>query len=345
MRYLALLITVLLLAGCEEETSQPKFDDSQGDATDFVGHWLIPVNEIDNSPDAMDVIPSIDEPQFINISQANDLNKTDRVLVYKNKSTVKIYPHKYIRNREIANDMTGGTAHAVTFCPITASGINWNRKIAGQVTEFGVSGMLYNRNLMPYDRNTNSFWSQMMLKCVNGAYINKSPKVLNLLETNWSTAKLMYDNALVLQSAKKSTACEDCPSAGNYKGEAVKSDTLYGIVGTKDTYLFDYDHFKKEVTVRRSNASGEEYILAGSKTYEFIIGFNPKGTEFAGRNFEAITGKLPQVMKDEMGNVYTIFGEVVQGPDKGETIPVARGYTAKFFAWEDFFPDYKIPFE
>lgn len=343
MKYIILLVSVLFLSACEEESSEPKFDENKGNSTELEGIWLIPIDEISNSPEAMDIIPSIDDPKFKNISQVKDLNSTDRVLIYKNESTVKIYPHKYISNHEVVNDMTAGTPHAVTFCPITGSGINWNRKIAGIVTEFGVSGMLYKNNLMPYDRNTESYWSQMMLKCVNGAYINKSPKVHNLLETDWSTAKVLYSNSLVLR-ASKSTTCDDCPSAKNYKSITSHQDTLYGIVGTKDTYLFDYAHFKKEITIRKTNAS-EEYILAGSKKYRFIIGFNPKGTEFAGRNFEAITGNLPQVMKDELGNVYNIFGEVVHGPDQGETIPVARGYTAKFFAWKDFFPDYKIPFE
>lgn len=285
MRNVILLFSVLLLIACEEESSEPKYDNDEGDSTELKEIWLIPINEIDNSPDAMDVIPSIDDPKFKNISQAEDLHSTDRVLIYKNESTVKIYPHKYISNHEVVNDMTAGTAHAVTFCPITGSGINWGRKIAGVVTEFGVSGMLYNRNLMPYDRNTESFWSQMMLKCVNGAYINKSPKVLNLLETDWSTAKLMYDNALVLRTTKSAT-CEDCSPARSYKRKAINKDTLYGIVGTKGTYLFEYSHFDKGVTIRKSNTSDEEYILAGSKKHQFIIGYNPKGTEFAGRNFE-----------------------------------------------------------
>ncbi len=344
MRYIFLLIIVAFLAGCEEETSKPKFDDEQGDATDFEGQWLIPENQIDNSPDAMDIIPSIDDPKFKRISNVEGLDNQQRVLIYKNGSTVKIYPHQYIAHHEVVNDMTGGTAHAVTFCPITGSGINWGRKIAGKVTEFGVSGMLYNRNLMPYDRNTESFWSQMMLKCVNGAYYNKSPKVLDLVETNWGTARILYENALVLIPSKSVNYWE-YPGLKNSSGPNIKGDTLYGIIGPGQTYLFRYGQFGKEVTLRRASTSDGDYLVAGSQKHRFMVGFNPKGTKFAFRDYEAVTNRLPEVMRDEFGNVYNIFGEVVSGPEEGEEIPMARGYVAKSFALEDFFPNYSFPLE
>jgi len=344
MRYIFLVIIMVFLAGCEEETSKPKFDDGQGDATDFEGQWLIPENQIDNSPAAMDIIPSIDNPKFKELSKTEGLDDQQRVLVYKNGSTVKIYPHQYIAHHEVVNDMTGGTPHAITFCPITGSGINWGRKIAGKVTEFGVSGMLYNRNLMPYDRNTESFWSQMMLKCVNGVYYNKSPEVLDLVETNWGTARILYEDALVLVPSKLGDYGKN-PGLKNNSATAIKGDTLYGIIAPKKTYLFSYDQFGQEVTLRQPTTPDGDYLVAGSQKYRFIVGFNPKGTKFAFRDYEALTGRLPEVMKDDFGNVYTIFGEIVSGPEQGEEIPMARGYVAKSFAMEDFFPDYSFPLE
>lgn len=344
MRYLFLLMVVAFLAGCEEDATKTKFDDEQGDATDFEGQWLIPENQIDNSPDAIDIIPSIDNPKFKELSKTEGLEDQQRVLVYKNGSTVKIYPHPYIAHHEVVNDMTGGTAHAITFCPITGSGINWGRKIAGKITEFGVSGMLYNRNLMPYDRNTESFWSQMMLKCVNGAYYNKSPNVLDLVETNWSTAQILFENALVLIPSKAGNDGE-YPGLKNTAAPDIKGDTLYGIIAPRQTYLFSYDQFGQDVTLQRASTPDGDYLMIGSREHRFMVGFNPKGSKFAFRDYEAVTGRLPEVMTDEFGNVYNIFGEIVNGPEEGEEIPMARGYVAKSFALEDFFPDYSFPLE
>ncbi|MDZ7646522.1 MAG: DUF3179 domain-containing (seleno)protein [Cytophagales bacterium] len=37
------------------------------------------------------------------------------------------------------------------------------KKINGTTTRFGVSGLLYNSNVIPYDRLTNSNWSQIAI--------------------------------------------------------------------------------------------------------------------------------------------------------------------------------------
>ena len=44
----------------------------------------------------------------------------------------------------------------------------WNRELSSGLTTFGVSGFLYNANIIPYDRRSDSYWSQMRLECVGG---------------------------------------------------------------------------------------------------------------------------------------------------------------------------------
>ena len=81
---------------------------------------------------------------------------------------VRAYPHLILDWHEIVNDQISSTNYALTYCPLTGSAISWNRTFGGQTTTFGVSGNLYNSNLITYDRASDSNWSQMRLLCVQG---------------------------------------------------------------------------------------------------------------------------------------------------------------------------------
>jgi hypothetical protein len=66
----------------------------------------------------------------------------------------------------------GGRPVAVTFCPLCDSALVLEREIGGQVREFGISGLLYQSNMLLYDRqpdpNAESLWSQIERCAVTG---------------------------------------------------------------------------------------------------------------------------------------------------------------------------------
>ena len=75
-------------------------------------------------------------------------------------------PLNVLRYHEIVNatfETDGGLLDlAVTHCPLTGSSMVFDRAAAGGA-EFGVSGILYQSNLVMYDRNTSeSLWPQMV---------------------------------------------------------------------------------------------------------------------------------------------------------------------------------------
>jgi hypothetical protein len=53
--------------------------------------------------------------------------------------------------------------------------VAWDINTASGNTEFGVSGLLYNSNLILYERNTGSNWTQMLMECAIGS--KKAPSV------------------------------------------------------------------------------------------------------------------------------------------------------------------------
>ena len=116
------------------------------------------------------------------------MDPDDLVIAIQTGEGVKAYSHPVLDWHEIANDeLPAGKNLALTYCPLTGTAIGWNNDINGEKTTFGVSGLLYNSNLMPYDRASNSTWSQMSHKCVNGALIGTEIETFHLIEMNFNT--------------------------------------------------------------------------------------------------------------------------------------------------------------
>jgi hypothetical protein len=68
----------------------------------------------------------------------------------------------------------------------------------GKRYTFGVSGLLYKRNVLFYDRQTNSLWSQLGDLAVAGPLAGATLKMLPSTETTWAEWERAHPNTLVL---------------------------------------------------------------------------------------------------------------------------------------------------
>lgn len=197
--YIVVFIVILLNACTSVSTESNQYYD-KGQVECNGGSWLVPCQQIVDGGPGVDGIPSVDEPKFSKVQDIQFLEDWELVLVVKNEKTIKAYPHVILYYHEIINDQIGELPLAVTFCPLTGSGIGWNRKINGSVTEFGVSGLIHKNNLIPYDRNTGSRWSQMLGKSINGELKGKEINTVQTLEMTWGAFKDAFPNSLVLNT-------------------------------------------------------------------------------------------------------------------------------------------------
>jgi hypothetical protein len=65
----------------------------------------------------------------------------------------RCYPLHVLYVHEIVNDTLGGTPIAVSYNWLCGSAMVFDRRISDRVAQFGVSGLVYNSNLLMYDRN------------------------------------------------------------------------------------------------------------------------------------------------------------------------------------------------
>ena len=187
--------------------------------TDDVLH-SIPLEEIRQGCFGRDCIPSVDNPKYISASDADDLLPEDTVGIGLDyKGVERFYPFNMLVTREIVNDTVAGDALAVTYCPLCGTGVVFSRELDGKVFEFGVSGLLWQSNLLMYNRESNeediSLWSQVLGESVLGKHTGtKLPVVRSdvVLYEDWREA---HPNTEVLNTGRIGD-----PYGGDYYGVA-----------------------------------------------------------------------------------------------------------------------------
>lgn len=195
-----LLFAALLVHSCSSDDSNPStLNPTTNQPT--TNEWLVPVGEVFDGGPGLDGIPSIDNPKFSKASDVDFLFSNDLILGIQVDGEIRGYPHPILDWHEIVNDRLGNEMIALTYCPLTGTGIGWDREVNDRVTtEFGVSGLLYNSNLMPFDRTTGSTWSQQRLDCVNGNLIGTRIETHTFIETTWETWLEAFPDSDVLNT-------------------------------------------------------------------------------------------------------------------------------------------------
>jgi hypothetical protein len=168
--------------------------------TDF-SKKSIDLSDIASSGAPKDAVPSIDNPQFIAANKVIDFNPTEPVISINIKGDVRAYPIRILMWHGIVNDIVGGTPVAITYDPLCNTSIVYDRRLSDKTLEFGVSGKLYNSNMIIYDRETQSWWQQYTGKSIigahNGAELNVIPsrvESLALFRESYPEARVLIPN-------------------------------------------------------------------------------------------------------------------------------------------------------
>ncbi|MGH7332104.1 MAG: DUF3179 domain-containing protein [Candidatus Rokuibacteriota bacterium] len=156
-----LLLAGLLVATAASEALELRTDASKA---------LVPLDEIISGGPPPDGIPAIDRPSFVSPDKASAwVTAKEPVLALDVKADARAYPLQILMWHEIVNDVVGSLPVTVTFCPLCNSGIVFERVVNGVTLDFGTSGKLYKSDLVMYDRQSHSLWSQMEGRAIVGA--------------------------------------------------------------------------------------------------------------------------------------------------------------------------------
>jgi len=160
----------------------------------------IPRVEIRSGGPPKDGIPAISNPRIVPASRATFLGDTSRVIGVTMNGESRAWPISVLNYHEIINDRLGGMPVAVTYCPLCDSATAFDRRIKAGEREFGVSGMLYNSNVLMYDRGgrDESLWSQLHGEAVSGPSSGEVLKLLPVELTSWGSWRAAHPETTVM---------------------------------------------------------------------------------------------------------------------------------------------------
>jgi len=317
-------------------------------------NWLIPVDEVKDGGPGKDGIPSIDNPKFIDASnpKASFLEDSDLVIGIVVGNEVRAYPHLILDWHEIVNDNFINDAITVSYCPLTGTAFGWESLTNGTKSEFGVSGLLYNANLILYDRNTDSRWSQLKLQCVNGELIGNFPELRDVVETTWGTWKLLYPNTKVLSLDTGFSRNYDVYPYGNYKTDnnyfiftaspandaLPNKERVFALINGEASRVYQFSKFAVGKALKE-NFNGKDYLVVGNENllHAFELDANQ-----ASLSFEFSFTNSEEFFKDDEGNTWSVFGKALSGPRAGEQLKFATSVVSYWFAIAAFYPNPEI---
>lgn len=160
----------------------------------------IPPADIHHGGPPRDGIPSIDDPVYVSADDATFLNDSDRVLGLDFEGVQRAYPISILNWHELVNDDINGKPVVVSFCPLCGTGVVFDGHIGGEKRDFGVSGLLYNSDVLLYDRSSESLWSQIKAEAVAGPAKGTRLKLLPVTHTSWADWRERHPSTAVLST-------------------------------------------------------------------------------------------------------------------------------------------------
>lgn len=328
-RFFVTLFAFIIIFSCSSKDEPSEIINSDDD-------WIVDENDVTGE---FFLFPLSLNPNFNSVKNIN-LNDDELVGVVYLGSDIIVYPYVYTFENEVINDEYNGQKYAFTYCPITKSALAFTR------TEiFRASGYLYKNNLTPWDDKTESIWSQMLIKGINGDKKNKKFNTIPVLETTWNTVKENFPRAKVLDGVpslnKKGilnfkTPPDDNNDSGNDSSENAPEfgEYVYGIIDNfNGVNVFKYSDFSNGPLFKVIN--NQDYVIVGSQSKRYINAF--KVGDF--NNYEALENEFPNVIVNKQGVKYNILGI---GTDGSVLEKPKYAYVAIWRAWEDFYSNFKF---
>ncbi|MDY6770283.1 MAG: DUF3179 domain-containing protein [Candidatus Nanohaloarchaea archaeon] len=299
----------------------------------------------------MDCIPSIDSPSFQRAEEAAWLDDRDLVIGLELGGEAKAYPFRILNVHEIVNDRIAGTPVAVTYCPLCRSGLVYRRIVDGEPTEFGVSGKLYNANLVMYDRRTETYWSQIEGEAIVGPQVPAELDLVSSVITTWGEWRDSHPGTVVLSrktgiysprryGSNPYTSFQRSDRVGfgvdDVDDRLHAKELVYGVAAGNASTAYIEDDIR-QVDVINDRVGGLPVLVVEDQESGGIRVFD-RTVDGTGMTFAMEGGELV----DENGDRWSFTGEAQEGPHRGEQLEQLNSHGFFWFAWSSFHPETSI---
>lgn len=348
-------------------SAEPSRADARLDLRRSLGRESRVVREFDYGAmypaTGIDAIPSIDRPCHERPEEAIALPDSSLVIGIARAGEARAYPVDLLSLHEVVNDVVGGLPIAVTWCPLCASAVGYDRRVGDRTLTFGVSGYLYRANLMLFDRETGSLWSQLLGGAVTGRMRGTALRRIPIVHETWARWRRRHPGTLVLSILR------------DRLGRALAAPYAYSTVGNEDSNV-PYSTYAAKVPIY--NPRTVRGVADASRVYGLVLGGKAKAypvpalwrvgvahDNFGGLPILAVYNgasvgvdlysrrvgrrvlrfrRAGRFLVDrETGSRWSpATGRAAGGPLRDLTLARLPAVTSYWFAWRDFYPRTEI---
>ena len=273
-----------------------------------VSSLSVPRTELISGGPPRDGIPAIMNPTFVAADRALHVEPGDSVIGVVIGGEARAYPLRILLWHEIVNDVLAGEPLAITYCPLCGTAMVFRSQWGETHLTFGVSGLLYNSDVLMYDHQTESLWSQLKMEAISGEMNGTRLEWLPSRQTTWVAWLEEHPNSLVLS--------EDTGHARDY------SIDPYPDYKQRVEPLFPVPRHREELAPMDWIAG----VLVNGQAKAYPVKALVDGIDLS----DSIGGE-PMVVRYH-ANADSITVE----NGSGDAIPVVRAY---WFAWQAFYPE------
>ncbi len=266
----------------------------------------IPAKEILAGGPPRDGIPGLDAPRFESAADAK-WSDGERVLGITVGGESRAYPVAILDWHELVNDTLGGQPILVSYCPLCRTGMVFDRRVGGKVRRFGVSGLLFRSDVLMFDRESESLWSQIKAEAVTGPLRGKRLTLLRSSMDDWGSWRRAHPESTILS---RSTGHARNYDRSPYAGYATSRELHFPAP-------HDRRYHPKTLTL------GIRIANHGARAYPA-----PEVENAGGSVAEDFAGRRIVVSYDARRAVFEVAAP--------EDVEIIEGY---WFAWAAFHPD------
>ena len=355
-----------------EHARQPRAGGNYLDVASF------PVDAIVSGCAGADCIPAVTDPDFVSpgAAGAGYLRDDDIVMGIVINGEPRAYPHNIGWWHEVINDTAGDESVIVTLCPLTGTGMVFNGVAAdGERIHVGVSGLLFNNNLIMYDRrDRQSLYPQMIYKAVLGPRQGEELELLPVTECTWEYWKRIHPDTRVIDAngtgypVSQYTQYPYIDRGLDYRTENgyfifPKMDTDASVLfGAKDLAMgVRFGEMVKAYPFQAMHREDviNDTIVEGPRQHPILVVFyrdaqlalpfsreisvNGQATTLTFEKVNSTQSAYPFMVKDkESGTTWNLKGEGVDGTHEGRQLTQLPSHNGFWFAWGIFWQNIGI---
>ena len=394
MRLLAAVgacILALLLAGCTEKTTV----EIKGNPIDVTGsdefpdgnvalddrpanpptsfNLACPWGEVETPPEnpyllgalLPDAIPAVDDPVWLPVRSPDlGLIDTEPVIAVEVGGNARAMPIRILLHHEIVNicwDTASGSRFTyLTYCPLVDAAVHYtDPRLCTAKKKFGVSGALYNGNLITFDRSTaregqtpEDLFVQLYGGGLFGSCAAADPGALYM---SWAMFKRLFPDGEVLSADTGHVPLNGYDLFNHPYADYWGKKEVWFPVRSTDNRVAQFgpvfgvlvEGGRKAYPLKREPFVINDILAGQNVTVWYDAGFSGVAAYEAVHDGATLTFSLagrerhglPIYVDDETGSHWNFEAIAVAGPLTGARLPRLMGIRTFWFAWSSMYPD------